>query len=211
MSGCVAPPCAARQACWIAPVIRPVTSSGLDLRDRLLGDLAAAAEHDDAVGDGEDVGHAVADQDDGDALVAQPADEVEDLGDLAHRDRRGRLVHQHDLGLRQARAGDRHRLTLPARHAAHEVARPRLRFELAEELAGALVHGARVEELERAEAAADLAAEEDVGGCRQIVAEREVLIDDLDAALAGLDRLVEMDRLVLEQDLAARSAGSCRR
>src|SRR5713226_10067564 len=41
--------------------------------------LAAAAEHEDAIGHGEDVGHAVADQHDGDALVAQPADEVEHL------------------------------------------------------------------------------------------------------------------------------------
>ena len=173
-----------RQACWIAPVIRPVTSSGLDWRDRLVGDLAAAAHHHDAVADREDVRHAVADQDDRDALVAQAADQVEHLGDLAHRDRRGRLVHQHDLGLRQARARDRDRLALAARHPAHEVARPRLRFELAEQLAGALVHGARVEELERAEAAADLAAEEDIGRGGQVVAEREVLIDDLDAVLA---------------------------
>src|SRR5471030_1916959 len=44
---------------------------GRALRDRLVGDLVAAAQHDDAIGDGEDVGHAMADQEDGDAAVAQ--------------------------------------------------------------------------------------------------------------------------------------------
>src|SRR5688500_6375669 len=42
---------------------------GTRFGDRLLRNLSAAAEHEDAVGDGEDVGHAMADQHDGDALV----------------------------------------------------------------------------------------------------------------------------------------------
>ena len=81
----------------MAPVISPVISSGELFGDALVGDLPAAAQHDDAVGDREDVGHAVADQHHRDALVAQAADEVQHLGDLPHADRRGRLVHQHDL------------------------------------------------------------------------------------------------------------------
>src|SRR5262249_47214849 len=56
------------------------------LMDRLVGDLVAAAHDDDPVGDGEDVGHSVADEDDGDPLVAQPAQQVEDLRYLAHAD-----------------------------------------------------------------------------------------------------------------------------
>src|SRR5437868_1387681 len=82
------------------------------LRDGLVGDLLPAAQHDDAIGDGKDVGHAVADQHDGDRALAQAADEVEHLGHLAHADGRGGLVHQHDLRLREARAGDRDRLPL---------------------------------------------------------------------------------------------------
>ena len=50
-----------------------------------------------------------------------------------------------------------------------------------------------VEHAERAEAAAQFAAEEDIRGGRQIVAERQVLIDDLDAVPARLDRAVQDD------------------
>ena len=121
-------------------------------------------------------------------LVAQLADEVQHLGDLAHRDRRGRLVHQHDLGFRQHGAGDGHRLALAARHLLDQVARPRLRLQLREDLAGAPVHGGVVENPERADALAQFAAQKHVGGGGEIVAQRQVLIDDLDAVLARFDR-----------------------
>ncbi len=51
----------------MAPVMRPVTSSGEDLVDALVGHLGAAAHDDDAVAHREHVGHAVTDQHDGDA------------------------------------------------------------------------------------------------------------------------------------------------
>ena len=57
----------------------------------------------------------------------------------------------------------------------------------------------------------ELAAEEDVRSGRQVVAEREVLIDDLDPLLARLDRLVELHRLVVQDDLAGGRPESCRR
>src|SRR5262245_21146687 len=65
--------------------------------DRLVGDLGTAAQHDDAIGHREHVRHAVADQHDGDALIAQPAYQAQHFGHLPHGDRRRRLVHQHDL------------------------------------------------------------------------------------------------------------------
>ncbi len=80
--------------------------------------------------------------------------------------------------------------------------RPRLRLQLAEELAGAIVHHPRLQELEGPEASGDLAAEEHIRRGGQIVAERKVLVDDLDPGLARLERLVEMHRPVLEHDLA---------
>src|SRR5687768_678190 len=47
--------------------------------DRLLRHLAPAAEHEDAVGDRKDVRHAMADKHDGDTLVAEAADQIEDF------------------------------------------------------------------------------------------------------------------------------------
>src|SRR5262245_23276252 len=65
----------------------------------LVRNLAAAPQNDDAVGDREYVRHAVADEDDRDALRLQAPDEPQHFGDLPHRDRRRWLVHQDQLGL----------------------------------------------------------------------------------------------------------------
>src|SRR5258708_8494054 len=65
------------------------------------------------------------------------------------------------------------------------------------------MHQPIVEQLERAEPALFLAPEEDVGRGAEIVAESEVLVDDLDAFAARLDRLAEMHVLARDLDLAA--------
>ena len=141
----------------------------------------------------EDVGHAVADQHHRDALVAQMLDVVQHLGDLPHRDRRGRLVHQHQLGVGEHGARDRHRLPLAAGHLPDQIARPRLGLQVPEELAGAPVHAAIVEDRHRPELAPHLAAEKHVGRRGQVVAERQILVDDLDAVPPRLDRPVQHD------------------
>ena len=76
----------------------------------------------------------------------QVADVVQHLGHLPHRDRRRRLVHQHDLGVGEHGARDRHRLPLAARHLPDEVARPGLGLQVPEELARPAVHAAVVED-----------------------------------------------------------------
>ena len=64
-------------------------------------------------------------------------------------------------------------------------------------------HPRPVEDRQEAEQLAlRLAAEKDVFADREIVGERKVLIDRLDAAFAGLLRRGEVDRLAVEQDLA---------
>ena len=150
----------------------------------------------------EHVGHAVADQHDGDAAVLEAADEVEHLGDLPDADRRRRLVHQDDTGVGEPGAGDRDCLALPAGHLLDEVARPRLRLELLEQFGDADIHRRIVEDAERADFPLQLAAEKDVGGGRQVVAKGEVLVDDLDPLGAGVDRLVKVLHLALDPDLA---------
>jgi hypothetical protein len=163
----------------------------------------AAPQHDDAVGDAEDIGHAVADQQHRHALLAQPPQKVEHLRHLPHADRRRRLVHQDDLGLRQMRARDGNGLALAAGHHAHLLGRARLGFQFVKQLTRTLVHGAVVEDAERAEAPHLLARQEDVGRRRQVVAKSEILIDDLDAGSARIDRLVEMDGPAFQQHPAA--------
>src|SRR4051794_24041424 len=79
---------------------------GRRLGDRLVRDLAAAAHDDHPVADLKYVRHAVADQDDGVALVLEAADQVQNLRHLTHADRSRRLVHQDELGLGQPSPGD---------------------------------------------------------------------------------------------------------
>ncbi|GAA4052457.1 hypothetical protein GCM10023063_45940 [Arthrobacter methylotrophus] len=62
------------------------------------GHALAQALDVDPVGDVEHVRHAVADQDDGQAAVAQVADQLEDLVRFAHAQGRRRLVQDDDLG-----------------------------------------------------------------------------------------------------------------
>ena len=99
-----------------APVIAPTTSSivtslALEARDPL-----AEAQDLDAVGDLEDLGHVVADEHDGEALVAHAADQVEDVAGLDDAERGRRLVHEDDLARPRDGAADRDALALAARH-----------------------------------------------------------------------------------------------
>ena len=59
-----------------------------------------------------------------------------------------------------------------------------------------------IEPAERPDPLFDLAAEKDVGGRGEVVAEREILVDDLHALLTGLDWLVEMHWLASDADFA---------
>src|SRR5579863_393073 len=95
-------------ACVSSDMDRPGDPSGHFLRRRVLDLLIshfAAATHDhDAVANRKAVGHAVADQQHPDAVIAQAADEIEHLRHLAYADRRGRFVHQHDFRIGEASA-----------------------------------------------------------------------------------------------------------
>ena len=69
-------------------------------------DIGAIAQHRDPVGKLVDLGHAVADVDDGEAVAPELADQLEQLLGLARRERGGRLVHDQDLGIGVQGAGD---------------------------------------------------------------------------------------------------------
>ncbi len=97
-----------------APVIAATTSSWLDSPTSKVAGDAPEPEHDDPVGDLEDVGEVVADHDHAEAAIAQPLDQLEDLLGLDDAERRRRLVEHHELRIAEQRAGDRDRLALPA-------------------------------------------------------------------------------------------------
>ena len=173
-----------------------LTSLALHLRGHL-----PEVQARDVVGHREDVVHVVGDEDDGEPVVGQPPDEVEHLLGLGDAQRGGRLVEDHELAVPQHRPRDRHGLALAAGQARHVLAhRPqRAHREALEGLVGALLHGRLVQR----DPGLDLAAEEHVVHHVEVVAQGEVLVDDLDAQRVGLLRPGDVDRLALPEELAA--------
>src|SRR3954466_1668707 len=168
-------------------------------------DALAEAQHLDAVGDLEDLGHVVADEHDREAALAHAEDEVEDVARLHDAERGGRLVHEDDLARPRYRAADRDALALAAGHRRDRRGRVlQADAEALERLVGAAVHRGVVEEAELAEqpAARDLAAEEEV--CRRVEfgRERAGLVDGLDPERARLERRADRHLAALEEDLA---------
>ena len=153
-SACVA----MASAAWGPPSIARRRRLGADDQlDDLVGrrfgapphaDDAAVAEHEDAVGDREDVAHIVADDDA--RRCRSPCrlqDEVEHLARFLDAERGGRLVHDDDAAVLRGGAADRDRLALAAR----ELARPRRRArdmdtEVGEDPPRALAHRLAVDE-----------------------------------------------------------------
>ena len=121
------------------------------------------------------------------ALEAQ--DQLADLALLRHAERRGRLVHDQELGVPVDGAADGDGLALAAREVADRLAQLAavdVDVERVQDGRRGLAHGAAVDARQEAERAAHrLAAEEDVGADVEIVGERQVLVDGLDAAARG--------------------------
>ena len=97
-----------------------------DLVDRGVGYAAAVAhssvpEHDDAVGDGHDLGHPVGDVDDPNAAVRRELSHpLQYCGDVVLEHARRRLVERDDLGTEGEGLGDRHRMPFGRAHGGHE-------------------------------------------------------------------------------------------
>ena len=90
------------------PVISSARRSVVDLGCRIGADLAAVAQHRNALGDLDDFLQPMADEDHRDAQCLQPAHEREQRLDLMAGQRRGRLVHEEQPGAwRQGRGRSR--------------------------------------------------------------------------------------------------------
>src|SRR4051794_23477877 len=161
----------------------------------------------DAVGDLEDRGDVVADQDDRYAGAGDPLDQVEHALGLADAEGGGGLVHDDDLAAERGGAGDGDGLPLPAGEAVDRLGDRLQRgdAQLVHLRARLLAHLLGVDHpQDRAQRALalDLPAEEEVGGDVERRGHREVLVDGLDAGLLGVVRALEVHGLAVEQDLA---------
>ena len=157
------------------------------VRSRVGGrhDVAPVAEDGRAVAQLEDLVEAVADEQDRDAAVAQPADDAEQPLDLVGGQRRGRLVEDQDARLDRQRLRDLDELLVGHRQAADRRADVELDVELLEQR---LRLPARRAPVEQAEPAGRRVADEDVLGDRQVGEEPRLLVDDRDAERARLRR-----------------------
>src|SRR5438105_4360776 len=94
----------------------------VQLGHRAHGDHVTEIENGDAVGHFEDVDHVVGDHQHREALVSQPANQIEHLAGLGHAQGGRRLVHDDQLRVPQHRLGDGDRLSLAARERRHRLA-----------------------------------------------------------------------------------------
>ena len=140
--------------------------------------------------------------------VGEPAHQAQHLRGLRDAEGGGRLVEHDHLGVPEHRLGDRHGLALatgeagdPLPHRLHGAHR-----QGPQGLLGRLLHAALVEH----HAADPLAAQEHVLDDVEVVAQGEVLVDDLDAEGAGVAGRVHRDRLAVEEVLPVVDRSRCR-
>ena len=160
----------------------------------------AVAKDGDPVGDLEDLLQAVADEEDGDALVAQVLDQAEELGDLVRRQRRRRLVHDEDADVERDRLGDLDGLLGGERQAAGGAAHIEGDAEGREDLLGPAKHLAPV-----GDGPASLVADEDVLRHVEVGEEQRLLVDRGDAVALRLGGAGDGDRACPESRISPRS------
>ena len=146
------------------------------------GHEVAVAQHGDAVGEREGLVEVVADEDRRDAVGLELADDLEEVVDLAQAERCRGLIHDDDVGLVEQGLGDLHHLLLADAEAAHRRARVDAQMQARQQLTGASVHGAPVEERTHAQ----LRPQEHVLGDGELGDEVELLVDRHDAGIARL-------------------------
>jgi hypothetical protein len=158
----------------------------------------AVAQPDHAIRDGGDLAEAVRDVDDADALRAQLADDREQPFDLAVGQARRRLVHdQHPRACPQ-RARDLEELPLALAQRRDRGVRRHAEAQRREQRPRRRGHRRRPQP----RAAPQLGTEEQRAGDGQVVAQRELLVDQRDAARDRVRRRPQHDRLAVDRDRA---------
>ena len=144
--------------------------------DHALLDEPAVAQHRHAVGDGVDLVEEVGDEDDGDAVGAQPTHHLEELLHLVGVEARGGLVEDEHARLDVDGAGDRDELLHGDGVVAEGGPRVDVEPEALEGRSGLAVHGAVVDEAEPA----GLAAQHHVLRDGQVRHQVDLLVDRAD-------------------------------
>jgi hypothetical protein len=153
----------------------------------------------EAVRDVPDVAQVVADEDDGGPVCLQVAHELHHLLGLGDTERRGRLVHDHELGAVNERPRDRHRLPLTAGEQRDGDANGgKVDADALEQLLGLGAATFLVDE----GASRELRAEEKVGGDVAGVDQRQILVDRRDAGFHRVLGAGQGQGLTVEQQLA---------
>ena len=160
---------------------------------------AAVPQHGDAIGDGEYLVEPVGDVDDRHAVVAQSADDTEQVLHLGVAERGGGLVHDDDAGVEAERLRDLDQLPLAHTEPGDHAVRVDVQSELGHELLGSLAHRPPVE---HAEAVPMLSSQEDVLVHRELGDQVELLVDHRDAAVLGLAGVLERRRLPVDEQRA---------
>ena len=174
----------------IPAVIACTTSCCVRLGALVDADVTAEAEDRDPCRRLEDVVQVVRDEDDGEPLLGQPPDELQHLLGLRDAERRGGLVEDDELGVPHHRSRDGDGLALPPRERRDRLTDglDRRHPETLERLRRALLHRRL---LEPEEDVPDLPAEVHVLDDVEVVAEREVLVHDLDPEIDRVLRPVD--------------------
>ena len=142
----------------------------------------------------------VADEEDADPFLLELDDEIGDLLGFLRAQCRRRLVHDQHAGVEMDRPRDGDGLALAARQRAHRhLELGEVRIEARHHLARLDLHG---DVVERAPAAQQFAAQEQVGRGVEILGQRQGLIDRLDAVAPGVARAVDRRRPAIDPDLA---------
>ena len=170
------------------------------VRNILRGDIAPVAKHGDPVAQAENLGHAMADIDDRNALRLQVADDPEQ--DLGFRFRQGRcrLVEDQHAAIERQRLGDLHQLLAGNGQfgdlAAHVDRRQPVHHGLRVALQPAIIHKRR--------AAAVGGRHEHVLGHRRIRAKRDFLVHEPKPERLRHGRRRHLDRRAINEHLALR-------
>ncbi len=162
-------------------------------------DVGPGAEDGEALGDREDLVELVGDEHERDAAPAQGLHEREQAGHLVVGQRRRGLVHDDDPGLVHQRPADRGQLLVRDGEPLDVGVEVQREPELADDRLGGRARAARGVE---AAPVRHGGGEDDVLGHGEVGEEGEVLVDDLDAALDGGDRVHRPVGDAVDDDLA---------